>query len=411
MTAQRWWDVAFAGTLTLMAGVALIGEATDAARAGVLLTLAGIGVFYAGFGRRGICELAPNARPGHAGAALALRLVVIIGCGVATAISPDQATLQSLVFPLLWVLAPSIRAAISWNAAFALVMVAALTIGLGGTLTVVPQAALIEGLAFVFSLALGFWITRISLAAEQQRALVATLTAAQGELAALHHAAGGASERERLAREMHDTIAQSLTSLVMLAQRTRIELAGVTGDTAAAGASVDLIESYARDALTEARTLVAAMSPVRVGDSSLGDALGRLAERFERETGIRVDATAHVTDLDRELEVVLLRCAQEGLANVRKHSRASVASVALTRTHNLVTLTVTDNGRGLRDYSAAREVGFGLAGMRDRLALVGGALEVRTGDSGGTLLRVSVPADPAEASATDAAAPVESRTR
>lgn len=188
MTAQRLWDVAFTGTLTLMAGVALIGETTDAVRAGVLLTLANIGVFYAGFGRRGIYELAPNARPGHAGAALSLRLVAVMGCGVTTAASPDQATLQSLVFPLLWVLAPSIRAAVTWNVAFTLVMVAALTIGLGGTLTVVPQAAFIEGLALVFALALGFWITQVTVTAQQQRALVAELTAAQGELAALHRA-------------------------------------------------------------------------------------------------------------------------------------------------------------------------------------------------------------------------------
>ncbi|MFC5929362.1 sensor histidine kinase [Cryobacterium melibiosiphilum] len=395
MTAQRWWDVAFAGALTLMALVAVADSAlTDAARTGALWTLAAIGVFYAGFGRRGICELPPDARPGHAGAALSLRVVVVVGCGVATAFSPSMATLQSLAFPLLWVLAPTITSAVIWNAVLTLTMFASLTASLGGTLDAALQAGIIEMLAFAFSLALGFWISHISVAGEQQRALVAELTAAQGELAALHRSAGATSERERLAREMHDTIAQSLTSLVMLAQRTRIELAGVAADTAVAGASVDLIESYARDALTEARTLVAAMSPVRVGDSSLGDALGRLAERFERETGIRVDAAAHVSGIDRELEVVLLRCAQEGLANVRKHSRASAASVTLTRTEDLVTLNVTDNGRGLGDYSAARETGFGLSGMRDRLALVGGSLEVRTGDSGGTLLRVSVSTGP-----------------
>ncbi|RJT85203.1 sensor histidine kinase [Cryobacterium melibiosiphilum] len=387
--------MAFAGALTLMALVAVADSAlTDAARTGALWTLAAIGVFYAGFGRRGICELPPDARPGHAGAALSLRVVVVVGCGVATAFSPSMATLQSLAFPLLWVLAPTITSAVIWNAVLTLTMFASLTASLGGTLDAALQAGIIEMLAFAFSLALGFWISHISVAGEQQRALVAELTAAQGELAALHRSAGATSERERLAREMHDTIAQSLTSLVMLAQRTRIELAGVAADTAVAGASVDLIESYARDALTEARTLVAAMSPVRVGDSSLGDALGRLAERFERETGIRVDAAAHVSGIDRELEVVLLRCAQEGLANVRKHSRASAASVTLTRTEDLVTLNVTDNGRGLGDYSAARETGFGLSGMRDRLALVGGSLEVRTGDSGGTLLRVSVSTGP-----------------
>lgn len=412
MTVKRWWDVAFAGALSVMALVAVLdSETTDAALTGALATLGLIGLGYALLGGRAIdCGL-PDGRLGQPGASLALRFLTVLGSGVAAAFDPSMSTLQSLVFPLLWVLAPTITAAVIWNTALALTMVAGLTVSLGGTPQALLQASIIECLAFGFSMALGFWITRVTVAAEQQRALVAELTAAQGELAALHRDAGATSERERLAREMHDTIAQSLTSLVMLAQRTRIELAGVTGDTSRPGASVDLIESYARDALTEARTLVAAMSPVRVGDSSLGDALGRLAERFERETGIRVDAAAHVTGLDRELEVVLLRCAQEGLANVRKHSQASVASVTLTRTDNLVTLLVTDNGRGLRDYSAARETGFGLAGMRDRLALVGGSLEVRTGDTGGTLLRVGVPAVAADAPASGAAAPLETLAR
>ena len=93
---------------------------------------------------------------------------------------------------------------------------------------------------------------------------------------------------------------------------------------------------------------------------------------------------------------------------MRKHSRASVASVTLTRTEDLVTLTVTDNGRGLRDYSAARETGFGLAGMRDRLALVGGNLVVGTGNTGGTRLRVAVPVPDLSVQTADAAAPVES---
>jgi len=199
--------------------------------------------------------------------------------------------------------------------------------------------------------------------------------------------AGGAIERERLAREIHDTIAQSLTSLVMLAQRAHTEL----GADSAAGASVDLIEDTARQALTEARALVAAMSPVRVNDSTLAETVGRLAERFGRETGIQVDAAVTVVGLDRELEVVLLRCAQEGLANVRKHSRAGAASVCIDRSGGDATLTVRDDGRGLGGHSAERENGFGLSGMRDRVGLVGGSLSITNGVPRGTVLRVSVP--------------------
>ena len=81
---------------------------------------------------------------------------------------------------------------------------------------------------------------------------------------------------------------------------------------------------------------------------------------------------------------------------MRKHSRADAADIAVVRSPTLVTLTVTDNGRGLGDYSPAAENGFGLAGMRDRVTLVGGRLEVRDGVAGGTVLRVTVPA-PADA--------------
>jgi len=112
--------------------------------------------------------------------------------------------------------------------------------------------------------------------------------------------------------------------------------------------------------------------------------------------------------LDRENEVVLLRCAQEGLANVRKHSRAGAASVRLERVGTDAVLTVTDDGRGLGAYSPAHENGFGLSGMRDRLALVGGGLTVGAGERGGTVLRVTVPAAGAEpGSGTVASAPAE----
>ena len=142
-------------------------------------------------------------------------------------------------------------------------------------------------------------------------------------------------------------------------------------------------------------------------------ALHRLAERFERETGIQVDMTVATRELDREIEVVLLRCTQEGLANVRKHSRAGTASVSIAlvgdddsghddsgdddsgdddSTGKSVTLTVLDNGRGLGSYSPDAATGFGLSGMRDRVGLVGGDLRVGAGVAGtGTELRINIP--------------------
>jgi signal transduction histidine kinase len=399
MNARHWWDLVVAGILTVMAAIAVQGYSGESGRLGALVALGAVGVAYLCGGRRALvaAPVSPEADTPEAPASagnLVFRVVLILACGIATAFDSNMATLQVLAFPALWVLARSFRDAVLLNIALAASTGLGLWTGLGGTPDAAVQAVIIEGISLVFSLAMGTWISRIADAGTRQRRLLQELTAAQDELAALHREAGSTSERERLAREIHDTIAQSLTSLVMLAQRTRSQLTALPGDTAAVADSVDLIESTGRDALTEARALVASMAPVRVGDADLAHTVARLAERFGRETGIRVsvDLQGAGRQLDRALEVVLLRCAQEGLANVRKHSRADSATVAIRSTATQVVLTVTDDGRGLGDYHPDVENGFGLSGMRDRVALVGGRLDVATGPNGsGTVLRVALP--------------------
>ncbi|WP_411719843.1 sensor histidine kinase [Mycetocola sp.] len=197
--------------------------------------------------------------------------------------------------------------------------------------------------------------------------------------------AGATAERERIAREIHDTIAQSLTSVVMLAQRARLEQP-------TADSTLELIESTAREALREARSLVAANAGLPQRDGSLADTLAQLGERFSRETGVTVTTDAPLTELPRDIEVVLLRCAQEGLANVRKHANARAASVPVAQSDNSVSLRVADDGRGLGGFQPSDEHGFGLSGMRDRVGLVGGTLIVADAATGhGTELTVHIP--------------------
>ncbi|WP_151199504.1 sensor histidine kinase [Cryobacterium sp. LW097] len=405
MSTRRWWDVAVAGALTVLTVMAIEGSGGGApARIGALLSLAAVGVAYLGWGRLAIARATDRPEVAPSVADTGFRVVVIVACGVATAFDPSMATLQTLVFPFLWVLARTYRGAVLLNITLATVTGLGLWISGGRTADAAVQAAAIEGISLAFALAMGTWISRIVEAGAYQRRLVEELTLAQDELAAAQRDAGSAAERERLAREIHDTIAQSLTSLVMLTQRTRSELAAVPGDTSAVADSLDLIESTGRDALTEARALVASMSPVRAADGDLAHTVTRLAERFERETGIQVtveltgldpagaDHGTELPPLDRALEVVLLRCGQEGLANVRKHSGAGAARIAIARTPHEVALTVTDNGRGLGAYRPESEHGFGLTGMRDRVGLVGGRLEVTDSANGsGTVLRVTLP--------------------
>ena len=284
---------------------------------------------------------------------------------------------------MVWVASTSLRRAIIGN----VMVAAAVFVGYfaWSDFENVLAAAGFATLSVVFSLSLGLWITRIEQAGEERGRLLAELESVQDELAAMHRDAGVTSERERLAREIHDTLAQSLTGLVLLAQRASREIE----PTDAATETISLIEQTAREALGEARALVAANAAVPV-ESGLADALVRLGERFARETGVHVETRVDPVTLDRDLEVVLLRCTQEALANVRKHAQATSARVDVVARGDEVELTVEDDGVG--PVGADEDSGFGVSGMRERLALVGGRLTLEPGETKGTVLRATVPA-------------------
>lgn len=275
----------------------------------------------------------------------------------------------------------------------ALVVGVAFPIRLGFTPTPIVLAVVIEGISFVFAVAMGVWISRIAELGHERKRLLDDLTAAQAQLEVLHRDAGATDERERLARELHDTIAQSLTGQVLLVQRARRELAGGT----LTDETLELAESAARAALTETRSLVAASARVELPGGGLVGALEQLAARFQRESGITV--AVHSTldvPLDRDAEVVLLRCAQEGLANVRKHAGALSVHVELSSEAGFARVEVADDGHGFEPVVAA-SAGFGLSGLRDRLGLVGGSLAI-DGTAGATTLTARVPLHSAAAS-------------
>lgn len=384
MLNRRWWDL---GALAVAAVTVLFGLAEPPYGPGdwgAWAVSAAFLVLYFAYLRGGIGREDPTRH-----VVITIALAAVVGTGVAYA--PSASILQAFAYPFIWITAPSTRRAIIANVVIALSLLVGYLVhfGLGGWLAGITVA----GLSLAFSLALGLWITHIAEIGEERIRLYDELQAAQGQLAAMHRDAGVNEERGRLAREIHDTIAQSLTGLVMVAQRTENRLANVEGEGAAAArGDVELIEQMAREALTEARGLVASLAPVSA-DGGLAAALGRLGAAFERETGVRVSIEADAAGIDRELEVVLLRCAQEGLANVRKHAQASRAEVRVRASAERVELTVRDDGvgPGAPADGGAPTGGFGLAGLRDRAALVGGAFEFGAADGGGSLLRVTVP--------------------
>lgn len=385
VTARGWWLLAVAGT-SLLCGIVLALSVGLTPRfwigAGILATFT---AFWAAFVVRPEEEDTPRS--------VAALVVTILVTGALTATDTSLAFFQVIAFPAAWTLQGSIRRSVIACAAIAVVVGVAFPIRLGFTTTPIVLGVVIEGISFVFAIAMGVWISRIAELGHERKRLLDELTAAQAQLEVLHRDAGATDERERLARELHDTIAQSLTGQVLLAQRARRELAaGTLGDD-----TLELMESAARAALTETRSLVAASARVELPGGGLVGALEQLAARFQRESGITV--AVHSTldvPLDRDAEVVLLRCAQEGLANVRKHAGAHAVRVELSSEGGFARVEVADDGHGFEPVAAA-SAGFGLSGLRDRLGLVGGSLAI-DGTPGATTLTARVPVHSAAAS-------------
>jgi signal transduction histidine kinase len=235
----------------------------------------------------------------------------------------------------------------------------------------------------VFSMAFGSWIIRIIEQSQERAELIAELDAGRHEISRLSSAHGALAERERFAREIHDTLAQGFTSLLMLIQAVEAEL---DHDLPQARRHLALMDETARQNLAEARALVAGGAPADLDGSSLPDALRRLAARH--------DATLEVTGPVRALpaapEVVALRACQEALANARKHAGSSAAAgIRMTYAADTLTVSVRDDGCGF-DKGAVSE-GYGLAGLRARAAEVGGTAQVRSAPGDGTTVTVRLP--------------------
>lgn len=406
MTAQRWWDAAMVTvSILLTIVVAFLKQPVDARELSMVAVVGVVLVAYFAWGRRSINEHGSVRGLLYAG-------LLLVSLAVGIGLDPNFSFMQVVIFPTLWGVSGSMRQAVTLN----LLAIIPVTVGYGLYFGPegLPSGFAVGVLSVGFSLAIGAWISGVERSGEERSRLLDELLAVQDQLAAANREAGIDSERGRLAREIHDTIAQSLTGLVMVAQRAHADLeraSDAAGSSTSehlvrATADVELIESMARDALTEARGLVAAISPVRV-ESTLVDALGRLTHRFERETGVVVrtdlaglSAGGTGSSLSPELEVVLLRCAQEALANVRKHAQAQTATLVIAQTDGTIALIVTDDGVGPARAYADNDAptlasGFGLAGMADRLELVGGTVRLDAVHPTGSTLTVTIPVTPA----------------
>jgi signal transduction histidine kinase len=282
------------------------------------------------------------------------------------------------VFPQIWSMVP-LRWAIGASSGLVLGLSGLIVLRAGWTTDALLSAALTGVLILGTGTLMGLWIHGIVVESERRKALIAELQETRTELAESHHREGVLAERERLAAEIHDTLAQGFLSILVHAQAAE----AVTKDVAVR-LRLGLIEKTARDNLDEARALVAALAPEDLRGRTLADALRRLAERSHAQ--LQVDGEPRT--LPANAEVVLLRAAQEALTNVRKHAEANQVDVVLRYDDDQTMLAVSDDGVG---FDAANVDGFGLRGMRSRVEQVSGTMEVQTAPGKGTTIRLVVP--------------------
>lgn len=238
---------------------------------------------------------------------------------------------------------------------------------------------------------------------EAQRLAAEDLRRTRAELARTQHEAGVLAERGRLAREIHDTLAQGLSSIVLVARAAEKSLA--TGDVATAAERFALVQQTASENLAEARSFVRGLTSPQLQESSLPESLQRLCGETEtlataRGDGLRCrfELVGDPAELPPQYSVTLLRAAQASLANVRLHSRAGTAVVTLAFLGDEVTLDVYDDGTGFLSEAQGPGVagradgtGFGLRSLAARVAELNGSLEVETAPGEGTVVALRLP--------------------
>lgn len=312
--------------------------------------------------------------------------VLVLVLGAMSYLLGGGAALFVVSLPHFWIYAGGPRAAVLFSGLGALATVFCGTLTQGWSPQFLTGNVVFTLVGYAAGAALGLWLHRfVGQSQERTELLGAELVDAQQRLAEAHQRQGAADERERLAREIHDTLAQGFASIIVLAEAAR---SAVDSDPARSAQQLLSIEHTARENLTEARVLVGSAPRSGLAPGSLASTLRRTLDRFTQDTGIAVDAELDELECDQTTRIALLRCTQESLANVRKHARAHAVGVVLARLPYGVELEVTDDGRG---FVVEDSHGFGLDGMRRRLAELDGELTVTSSPGEGTRVLALIP--------------------
>jgi len=385
--------------LLLVALARLLAAGLD--RAGwlsLVLVLCLAGVYLAGT----VLEKRHSVRPGRfdprpystwwLGAVCLLWLLLVWG----------SADFVWLAFPLFFLQLHVLprRAALLAIAASTLLVVIALWLHNGGPETAL-QLPMLLGPAFgaAFAVVTGLAYRALYLEAENQRLAAEELRRTRAELARSQHDAGTVAERTRLAREIHDTLAQGFSSIVLMGRSA--EHALDTGDLAAARSRLRTVQDTAAANLAEARNFVRGLQSPELEQDSLVNSLRRLCATTEAEAvaqgnalRCRLEIDGTPAELPNPYRTTLLRAAQASLANVRSHANAGNAVLTLSFLGAEVAMDIFDDGSGF-DPSAVPVrgdgSGFGLQSLRGRVAALGGTLDLESAPGEGTVVAIRLP--------------------
>ncbi|MGN6199783.1 sensor histidine kinase [Humibacter sp.] len=292
-----------------------------------------------------------------------------------------------LVFPLFFLYLHLLPMPYGPVAVLVATAVSIVALGLHGGFSVGGVVGPLLGAGVALLIGLGY--QELARDAAEREALLTELLATQDRLAASEREQGMLEERARLAREIHDTVAQSLSSIQMLLH------AAERADADRPGAEhLRLARETAAASLADTRRFIRELAPPAL-DEGLHSALVRLAEREWTTDGLRVQVdVAEPLELPMHVQTAFLRIAQSTLANVVKHASATHATIALETGANEARLTVTDDGVGFDPTTLSTRAGasdsFGLRAIAERVEQLGGELEVTSAAGAGTTVRVVV---------------------
>ncbi|WP_328731603.1 sensor histidine kinase [Streptomyces caniferus] len=397
----RWfglWDSYFVVCYLVTTGLVFTSGVPQGERVIAIGALTLVVPWYAGIGRPLMLRHESDRR----NVVFPVGLFVLFG--VATAVDLMSSFALSALVPML-MMSLTTRPALVVGVLGNLVPVTMLWLRGGAEGPAVLFVLLTSLLGIALSVLLGLWIKRVVRQNREHAELIEELRQNREQVARLSHQAGIAAERERLAREIHDTLAQSLTSIISLVQAAD---SAVEDAPALARKHLALVGRVAGDSLAEARAFVADRTPASLQESSLAQALRRQADGLTAQTGLLVRFAVEGAErpLPMAVNVVLLRAAQEAGANVHKHAEARAVDLVLRYGEGQVGLRVADDGRGFdaggeaagraEQRSAAVHGqgdggGFGLRGMAARVAEIGGVMSVVSEPGSGTAVEVKVP--------------------